>query len=409
MANFRYQALDPTGQLASGELEAQSVQQAVAQLEARGLSVQSIGVATPATTSAGSSPTATADASGTAAASPDGESVEQAVLRSHLATVLERGQALVPALEAYSQEMPRGRRRRELSAVCQVLADGESSQTATLAELPEHWIPLLSAAAASADAGHVLREFLWESRRTDDLRHHWWLALAYPIVLVIMATTVMWALSLFVIPQFASIFQEFGLALPWLTQFVLGLAQWLSRWGIWLLALLLVVLLLLMFKAKRILPVAAFAWLGDRVPTPYARRTSIARFARFLGDLLAAGVSLSDSLRIAGYSIHRSRMRHAAWNLAHRIESSGERWRGFDSRQLTAAVTYAVTAALPTATRVRLLREISQCHAQHVRTGLSWTGGLVEPAAICLVAMVVGVIVLGLFLPLVKLIEGLSG
>jgi type II secretory pathway component PulF len=60
------------------------------------------------------------------------------------------------------------------------------------------------------------------------------------------------------------------------------------------------------------------------------------------------------------------------------------------------------------AVRVRLLREISTCHAERVRAGRSWTSGIIEPIAICVVGLVVGWTVLALFLPLVSLIRGLS-
>jgi type II secretory pathway component PulF len=58
--------------------------------------------------------------------------------------------------------------------------------------------------------------------------------------------------------------------------------------------------------------------------------------------------------------------------------------------------------------RIRLLREISACHAERGRLRLSWASGIIEPITICIVGIVVGLTVLALFLPLVKLIEGLT-
>jgi type II secretory pathway component PulF len=58
--------------------------------------------------------------------------------------------------------------------------------------------------------------------------------------------------------------------------------------------------------------------------------------------------------------------------------------------------------------RIRLLREISACHADRARLRLSWSSGIIEPITICAVGIVVGLMVLALFLPLVKLIEGLT-
>jgi type II secretory pathway component PulF len=285
----------------------------------------------------------------------------------------------------------------------------ESEATSALAALPEYWIPLLSAATSSSDPGHMLSEFLSESQRTDQLRHQWWLALAYPIVLAGLALMVMLGLSVFVIPQFASIFLEFDLELPPLTSWILNIAAWLASWGGLILALLGGMLVVLLLNANRLIPKPIVAWLSDWIRPPFGRRASVARFARFLADLLEADVELPDALRIAGHSIQRARMQRAAWRLANEIErDKGQSSRVFE-RPLSASVYQAISADMTTAARVHLLREISSAHADRVRIGLSWTSGLVEPAAIVLVGFVIGAIVLGLFLPLVRLVEGLSG
>src|SRR5471032_2539048 len=136
MATFRYQALDAQQKLVNGEISAESVEQAIAQLHASGLAVQSIGFATPA-------PLITHDES---SAASNGIAA-QAALRTHMSRVLEQGRLIAPALTAYAEEMPRGRRRRQLCTVIDVLNCGDVDEaTSALAALPDYWIPLLSAA-----------------------------------------------------------------------------------------------------------------------------------------------------------------------------------------------------------------------------------------------------------------------
>jgi type II secretory pathway component PulF len=409
MPRFRYQALDVNGQTVAGELDAIGVQQALAELQDRGLSVQSIGV----------EPKSISDASPTDAHAAstikqniqlgDGESVEQAVLRSHMTTILERGKPIAPALRAYAEEMPAGWQRRQLQSVCRVLERGNANEAATsLAELPECWIPLLSAATTSADPGHVLREFLTESQRTDDLRQRWWLTLAYPLILTGLAIAVMTALSIFVIPVFRAIFREFAMKLPMLTEIMLDVAKFMSTWGILFLVALGALLVLLLLKANRLLPATAFAWLGDRFWPPFSRRTAIARITRFTADLLEAGVSEADALRIAGFTVNQSRLQRAAWQLANDLELTGDSLLRSYDRPLTATVAYALALNIAPASRIRLLRDISNSQAERVLIGLSWKSGIVEPLAICAVGLVVAWTVLALFLPLISLIQALS-
>jgi type IV pilus assembly protein PilC len=149
-------------------------------------------------------------------------------------------------------------------------------------------------------------------------------------------------------------------------------------------------------------------WLEGRFGGLFSRTTSIARLARFTADLLEAGLSVPDALRIAGFSVNRRRVRSAAWRLADDLQSQRERVNESYQRTLTATVVHAASSPMPTTSRIHLLREISACHASRSQLALSWTTGMIAPIAICVVGALVGVTVLALFLPLVKLVEGLA-
>jgi type II secretory pathway component PulF len=64
---------------------------------------------------------------------------------------------------------------------------------------------------------------------------------------------------------------------------------------------------------------------------------------------------------------------------------------------------------VPDAARIRLLREVGQSHAQRAAKLLSWSQGMMEPLAVCVLGILVGFTVLALLSPLVRLIQGLSG
>jgi hypothetical protein len=81
----------------------------------------------------------------------------------------------------------------------------------------------------------------------------------------------------------------------------------------------------------------------------------------------------------------------------------------WDVSPLTSTVQYALRAEMPAAARVHLLKEVSNCYADRTRNRLSWTRGIVEPLAICAIGLVVGLVVIALYLPLVDLINNLSG
>jgi type II secretory pathway component PulF len=224
MPNFQYQALSAEKQPVSGELQADSVEDAIAQLQARGLELQSIAHA-PGGKQPGAADFRPTD---TIAAR---RVIEQKVLRAHLAKVLEGSSALLPALRAFSQEAPAGRPRKELEALIHILEQGNAEEAErAFAELPDYWIPLLSAAISSSDPGRILQEFIRETQRSEELRRQWWLTLTYPVLVACIAGLVLMLLSVLVIPVFRELFQSFGLQLPGITEFNLTLAQWIASW-----------------------------------------------------------------------------------------------------------------------------------------------------------------------------------
>lgn len=408
MANFQFQALNAQRQRVFGELQADSVAHALTQLEARGLTVESIGYVQA--DSAAVPPFADREAAQQQQEAAQDAPAEQAALRSHMERVLERGQTMVPALRAFAEELPDGNRRRQLSQAIDVLERGDAEEaTAHLGRLPEFWIPLLSAATASHDPGRILSQFLDESQRAAELRRQWFQALAYPMLIGLLAIGVLTALSILVVPMFREMFTEFDLPLPRLTVFVLDVAAWISSGKILLALVIVVALGFLLVRLSSRLPASFRVWFSDRFGTPLGRRTAVARLSQFAAELLDAGLDVPATLRIAGYCAQSPRLQRAAWRVAREAERNEGLPPLKQHNPLTQTVLHALRGDMPQAARIRLLREVGQCHAQRVRTQLSWTRGTIEPIAIGAIGLVVGCVVLALFLPLISLIRGLSG
>jgi type IV pilus assembly protein PilC len=411
MPDFHYQALNAQQQLVIGDLHAESVGDAIHKLEAQGLTVQSIGYASAdaarsrvASTDPSSGPVT---ASGPTLLEP---SIEEAALRTHMAVVLERGKSIVPALQALAAELPENRRRRPLLAVVRILERGNAEEaTAALRRLPEYWIPLLSAATASQDAGRVLRTFLDESQRAEELRRQWWQALAYPLLILALAATVLIVLCLLVVPMFRNMFTDMALALPPPTVWLLRIAEEIATGRILLYLGGIALVIFLAPQVAKLLAPAMRNWFGDRFGTPLGRSAALARFARFSADLLEAGLNVPDSLRVAGFTTSSARLQRAAWRVARDVEREGGQSPLTRPELLTHTVLHVLRSPLPPEVRIRLLREVSDCYADRASHWVSWTRGMVEPVAIAAVGIVVGGVVLAIFLPLIYLIHNLSG
>jgi type II secretory pathway component PulF len=403
MPDFQFQAVNAQQQLVSGQLQAGNVAEALSQLEARGLVVQSIGYV--AAGLPGAPPAPAADT-----AADTGSGPEHAALQTYLGRVMERGQAMVPPLRAFAAELPAGRNRRQLNQAIDVLQRGDAAAAAAqLPRLPEFWIPLLSAATASSDPGRILSQFLEESQRASELRRQWWRSLAYPVAIVLLSLAVLALLSLTVVPVFREMFIEFDLPLPAATVLILNVAAFISSGWALIPVLAVIAALLLLGPFSAALPGGLRSTLDDWFATPLGRRVAVARLARFSADLLEAGMEVPAALRISGHCTHSPRLQRAAGLLAQEAERN-DRLPPLERRHpLTQTVVYALRGPVPDAARIRLLREVGQSHAQRAAKLLSWSQGMMEPLAVCVLGILVGFTVLALLSPLVHLIQGLSG
>jgi type II secretory pathway component PulF len=406
---FRYHALNAEQQIVVGYVDADGVQQAIVQLEAAGLAVQSIGFASAEAAVGEAAPVVVSRRTPLRDPMPLDASVEQDALQSHLERVIQQSQPIVPALRAFAAEMPPGEQREQLLGVCRILEGGDPRvAAAALTELPEYWIPLLSAAASASDPARVLHDFLVESRRADQLRRQWRVTLAYPTAILILAAAILVAFSFLIIPMFRDMFDDFGLDLPDATSALLKFSEFITNnWAF--LLIILAAAALAAFGRRRILPASWREGASDFFGSVFGRSTAIARFARFTADLLDAGLSVPDALRIAGFTSRRPPMRRAGWRLANEIEAGRGGSRQAFEGPLTATMLYALQANVSPAARVRLLKELSGAYADRAERWWSWTRGVVEPLAILLIGGVVLMVVFALFLPLIDLINNLSG
>jgi type IV pilus assembly protein PilC len=402
MAQFRYQALDVEGRSLSGEIAADNVQQAISILEAKNLTIQSIGLQSlePA-----ESPILHTDLQSETDASLD--SVDQVILQPQVNRVLEKGKALIPALWAIREETPPGRHRRQIDAVCQVLEQGDANVAIqAIRSSPDYWIPLLGAALSCDDSGRVLGEFLDESQLAEQLSRQWRRALIYPLIVMCLIGFVLTVFSLLIVPVFRGIFYDFEVKIPSLTMLVLTVAESIQNGSVLIFLVLFAVVIAIALNARRWMPESLRNWLGDYLPWPFGRSTSLARFTRFTADLLEAGMSIPDSLQIAGTLIN-GRVGRAAQRLANAVKSGGKQWLA-PRKPMTTTILYALQSEIPTKSRVDLLREISLIYADRARSQLSWTRAIVEPVSIALIGVLVGGVVIALFLPLVVLVESLT-
>ncbi len=419
MPQFSYQAMTDDDRLVEGQVEAADIESARRMLEADGLTVQVISQLSPAhdqpigppvSEDSAASPSGQAPSDRSGDSTPRGVDAELQALQMQVARIMNAGEPLASALQAYAAELPAGKQRRQLRQIAaQLEQGGDPSGVLASRQVAEQWIPLLSAAAASGDPSQILRNYLSESQRANEGGRRLAFALAYPAVVFLFAVTVMTLICGLVVPTFREIMEDFSL--PSMTVVVLEMSRIVTETGGLVIVVPLVAVIGSLLAVRYLLPSSVCEWMTGWVPVlgRGVRMASLARFTQYLADLIEANVSVAGALRIAGRIAQRRQLRVAANRMASFVESGGTDLKECPAAKLLpATVLHSLQLDSSPGTRARLLRELSWIYDNQTRERLSWVHGIIEPLTICVIGVLVAFVVFALLGPLASLVTNLS-
>lgn len=403
MPLFHYEALDQAEQRVTGEIHAESVTDAVAELEGQGLRVQAIGPASRDRSTGEPVDAAIVDPAPSSPPVAADHQHEQDLLQGQIAQAVERGRTILPALRAYADELPRGPHRRGIARVVRALeADDLTRAMNDFNEHPDYWLALLSAVSSSSDAPGILQRFIEQSQEVYTIRNQWQRVLIYPALIASLALVMLIVISVFVTPTFRDIFETFDTELPAATQATLYIGAAIA--GPWIVLVLLfpLVAAALGLAFVRLLPESVTSWFSR------IRTTRTAQLANCIADLLDGGTPLPDAVRVAGIVVDRRRLRQPTADLARGLEVGAVAEISRLQRALSATLLYAVQCDLNVPARVRLLRELSRCNLERAQAPPSMLMNAVGPVALVFVGLIIGWTLLSLLMPLFMLIQSLA-
>ena len=234
---------------------------------------------------------------------PKVKSRDLMVFTGELSTLLKAGLPLDRSLASLSALTENATLKRIVGEVLARVQEGRSLSQA-LGEYPETFPPLYVNMIRAGEAGGVvetvlerLSEYLENSEKTrEEIRS----AMVYPMILASVASIAIVIMLTFVLPQFATIFEDLGSAMPASTRFMMGVSDILI--GYWWLLILLVLAARVAVKRWLATPKGRDRYdrflLGAPVLGDLVRKLQVARFSRTLGTMLKSGVPLIQALEI---------------------------------------------------------------------------------------------------------------
>lgn len=398
MRNFTYQALTENEELRTGEISAKSAATALEQLEAQGLRVLLIREVNGVVTA----PAGTEDRAHEAQAT-----IGESLLSERVAHLLAKRKSLAPALQAFAEELPRSRARRDLFSLADRIQQGASVEELTTRPLVmDLWLPIIGGSSGLGTG--YLQDALHEAERTFANRTRIARSVAYPVAVFLMALAVLVLLGVVVVPAFREIYDDFGMSLPGITRLVLGFSGLLLHRPLELLVSVLLILAIaysIFFVLRHwLLP---SRWFGTLLDGSSQQVSEMAVFVRRLAEALNAGLAPSDALLLVGESSKHGWINREAQRLAHGLRAGIPGQQILAGSVLPATVVHALGAGPEGTPHVSLLQAIADGYFERVSNRFTWAVGFWPQLAILCVGVVVLIVVLSLYLPLVTLINGL--
>ncbi len=408
MAKFKYIALDKEGRELSGVIRARK------ELAAQGFSVSRIAeVAAIASDKKASAAKAKKPLFGTGV---NKENIT--VFSRQLSTLLKAGLPLLRALEVIGRQ----EKNPYFKAVVEQLADNVRTGNKFsdgLSQHPKIFDKLYVNMAKAGEAGGVLdvvldrlSTFQEKALKTTNKVKS---AMVYPIVIMGVAVAIVAILMIFVVPQFQKIFTDMlkgNARMPALTQMIIDISDFMKENYI-LTGLIIVGVILfvkIFFKTKigiRVWDTAALKLpkIGDLV-----MKSTVARFTRTFGTLLASGVPILEALTITRGTIKNSLISDALSRVHDRVRDGENLSTPLDQQNIfPTMVTSMVEVGEETGQLPEMLNRIADNYDDEVDNSVGAITSVIEPIMIVFLAVVVGTIVIALFLPIIQIIQNLTG
>jgi type II secretory pathway component PulF len=414
MTSFNYRATDENGLEVEGELSAPSIEVARQELAHRGWQVIELS-AIEIAPAASAIPVLPAAVPQTAPASLGALSgAEAELLAGQMANVTGAGLPLSAGLRALSEEVPSRRVRHWLCEISDRLERGQSlGAVAREAEgaWPRYFLAMLSAGQRTGKLPVLLNECVRHLRATAEVRRELWVALAYPAVLIAVAWLLLSFLATLILPQFKSIFLGFGTELPGITEAILSWGDVMGVVGWWSLPALVLILWLAWIFSEPLGYERLRDALVSRVPLyGEARRSAaLSEFCRLLSMLVKYEVGLPEAVRLAAGSVRDADLREACFDLATRIQA-GESLTGAATQigRFPQDMLHLFRWADRGSDFSEGLQNASEVLSAQSRVHSHTLAIVFEPAVTIAIGIAVGLTVIALFMPLVKLLNDLS-
>ncbi|MCB1745868.1 MAG: type II secretion system F family protein [Gammaproteobacteria bacterium] len=332
------------------------------------------------------------------------------VFSRQMATMMSSGVPLVQSFEIVG----RGHENKAMQdLILSLKADVEAggSLNEALGKHPQQFNELYRNLVTAGEQAGILEEILHKlatyMEKTEALKSKIKGAMFYPIAVIVVAFVITCILMIFVIPQFQDLFSGFGADLPALTQVVINMSKWFQEFWWVLIGGIVGVIVLIMQAMKRSIKFAHFVdRLLLKIPVigDILNKSAIARFARTLSTMFAAGTPLVEAMTSVAGACGNIVYYEATMKMRDEISTGTQVQAAMrDSGVFPNMVIQMVAIGEESGALDQMLSKVADWYEQEVDDAVDSLTSLLEPIIMAVLGVLIGGLVVAMYLPIFKM------
>ena len=322
------------------------------------------------------------------------------------ATMLEAGLPMLTCLNILAEQTENTRLKEVIQIIFKSVQEG-NSLSSSLRQYSDIFPDLMISMVEAGELGGVMDtimnrlaiQFEKQHRLNEKVKS----AMTYPVVVISFAILVSGFILTFILPTFVAMFATMKVELPLITQILLGLSHFVSKYW-WAILLTLVSSAIGM---KRFFQQPQYReWLdGVRLKVPIFgtlwQKIAIARFSRTLSTLIRGGVPIISALDVVKRSTGNMKMVNALSASQESIKEGQDLSSRLGASKLFPPLVVQMVAVGEEAGELdKMLDKVADFYDDEVEDMVSRLSGLLEPVLILILGLIVGTVVISILLPM---------
>ena len=398
LKSFRYTVLNNVGKKETGTFDAETEDEVKNFLSSQGYEIVSVKLRSSFDFDIGGTPKLKAG--------------DLSFYLTQLSTYIKAGIPLADSVRILAKQIDNPGKKKIFNQLVYELLRGENLSNAMAKQgnsFPPLLINMVKTSELTGDLPSILDDMSDYYTTMDQTRKQMVSAMIYPAVVLTIAIGVLVFMLVYLVPQFSSMFESNDAKLPAITLFILGVSNFIQLNYIYLIATLLVVIVVFWYLYKKVTSFRTTVQI-ILMHTPIVSQViiynEIANFTKTFASLINHGVFITDSMEILGKITNNEVYKKIITNCLTNLASGETISKAFKGQWAVPIVAYEMIVTGENTGQLGQMMEKVANHFQTLHKNIiDRMKSLIEPLMICMLAGIVGVILLSIIQPMFSIYD----